>query len=92
MSKVDDLKQEVEHLSGQLVGAQAALDNIAGALILSGAIDPNSLRFALQSTAEVFPMNPNMRNQEVAGATAFLNSLISTIDSIEAASGRGRRK
>ncbi|MGB1216174.1 MAG: hypothetical protein ACPG4X_22635, partial [Pikeienuella sp.] len=87
-SKIDELKQEVEHLSGQLVGAQAALDTLMGALIQSGAIDTNSLRFTLQSTAEVFPMNPNMRNQEVAGATAFLNSMISTIDLIEGHMGK----
>lgn len=89
MSDISELKHEVEHLSGQLVGVQASLDAIVGACLSSGSVDANTLRFVLQSTAEVFAMNPNMRTQEVAGATAFVHSLISTIDTIETASQSG---
>lgn len=83
MSKIKELEKQVERLGGQLVGVQAALDALIGSTLQSGAASPDTLRTTVRSTIEVFPMNPNMSEQEVAGATSFLTSMLKTIDDIE---------
>ena len=89
MSRHKELEQQVEVLGGQMVGVQAAFDALLGATIQTGAAKPNTLKIAVKSAIEVFPMNPNMRKNEVAGATAFLSSVLETIDRLESGYDKG---
>lgn len=83
MNKIKELEKQVERLGGEMVGVQAAVDALVGATLQTGAARPDTLRMVVRSSIEVFPMNPNMTEQEVAGATAFLTSMLKTIDDIE---------
>ena len=89
MSNLKNLEQQIERLGGQMVGVQAAIDAILGATLQTGAAKPDMLRMTLNTVIATLPMNPNMREQELAGATAFLTSMLETIESIEAASEKG---
>lgn len=84
MSQHDELERKVANLGGQMTGVQAAFDAMMLCVVQQGGgASLSSLRGALSATLEVFPMNPNLTGDELAGATAFLSSAIETLDELK---------
>ena len=89
MSDRDELKRQVEHLGGQMVGVLAAVDALVASTLQTGASRPDALKTAIRSIIEVIPTNPNINDQELAGATMFLKSVLETVERVESAGKKG---
>ena len=68
-----------------MVGVMAAVDALVVSTLQTGASRPDALKTALRSIIEVIPTNPNMTDQELAGATMFLKSVLETVERVESA-------